>query len=157
MTKSYRVITPKKYQRAEVNGVKKKALEARIRVLRWPIQKAINKPTAKNTKHGDWIKRAEANGINRSSYYRRISDGLSPEKAATDPVKGKVTKDGKPKPAWKDMKERAAQKNVSYSTYMRRLSEGESPEEAISRPPLNSREHMKRQVESGKIKYAVKG
>ncbi|WP_440176251.1 hypothetical protein [Bacillus subtilis] len=68
-----------------------------------------------------------------------------------------MDKHGKPKPTWEDVKERAARNNVSYSTFMQRLSEGETPEEAVTRPPLTRRENMKRQLETGQIKYGVRG
>ncbi|MFK0524787.1 hypothetical protein ACINKY_21540 [Paenibacillus illinoisensis] len=141
-----------KYEKAEKNGVKRYVLALRIRALGWSAKTAIETPTTKKMKHGDWPDRAVANGINKSSYYRRVSEGLTPEEAATTPTKGRVDKNGNAKPSWKEMKGRAAQNNVSYSTYMRRLSAGETPEQAVSRPPMSQSEHMKRNIEAGKIK-----
>ncbi|MDN8590960.1 hypothetical protein Q0V21_19560 [Paenibacillus sp. 11B] len=157
MNYEHRVITPRQYEVAAANGIRNRVLEDRVRKLGWSMKDAISKRPGKNVKHGDWPDRAEANGVTRGSYYRRTSQGWSPEKAATTPLRNMVDKHGKPKPTWEDVKERAARNNVSYSTFMQRLSEGETPEEAVTRPPLTRRENMKRQLETGQIKYGVRG
>jgi predicted DNA-binding transcriptional regulator AlpA len=152
MNWNHRVITPRQYQIAEANGIRSRVLEERVRKLGWSMKDAVSKPVKKRQKHGRWPEIAESNGISKADYYRRVSAlNWDMEKAATEPMRN-IANMSREELKWVDLKEIAATNNVSYSTFMRRLSEGESAKEAVARPPLNHREHMKRNIEAGKIK-----
>ncbi|NUU52610.1 hypothetical protein HP548_00600 [Paenibacillus taichungensis] len=157
MNYEHRVITPRQYEVAAANGIRNRVLEDRVRKLGWSMKDAVSKPIKERQKHGEWPEIAEPNGISKADYYRRVATlGWDMEKAATEPMRNKANL-MRAELKWVDLKEVAAANNVSYATFMRRLSEGESPKQAVSRPPLSRRENMKRQLDSGNIKYSIKG
>ena len=79
-------ITPDTYQTAEQNGIKKAALEYRIRNLAWDTQRAITTPPKEQKNTGDkWRKLAKKNGIPYQAFQKRVNVyGWEPERAATE-------------------------------------------------------------------------
>jgi hypothetical protein len=85
-----------------------------------------------------WLNEALKNGISRTNYYRRIKEkGMSPEEAATTPVR-EPRKDR----YWIKL----AEKNgISRGTYITRVDRNFwTPEEAASTPVMSSEETTKR-------------
>lgn len=81
----YIYITPEEYDIAEKNGISKKLLERRIRTYGWDRERALTEPPG--SKYGKWIEIAEKNGIKRQTFYVRVNEGMTPEEAATKPIR----------------------------------------------------------------------
>lgn len=89
--KRYFYITPDDYERAEANGIRRKALSDRVRSYGWDVDKAVNdkirvsqpfEPTWQK-----WREVCEQHGISRRLFYHRIKTGkMSEELAATKPL-----------------------------------------------------------------------
>lgn len=81
---------------AEAHGVSRELFERRIWNTnvspRWTEEQAAKTPQNKRRVFfNKWVHLAEENGIKRKTYYARVYDyGWTEERAATEPVKGKV-------------------------------------------------------------------
>ncbi|PAD36338.1 hypothetical protein [Terribacillus saccharophilus] len=72
----------------------------------------------------DWIKVAQSNGINKSTFQKRIRDGWDIDKAAKSPVRTLSSR-----PDYKYIL-KAEKNGISRKTYVRRITNGWSPKQA---------------------------
>lgn len=79
-------ITDEEYAIAEGNGISKDTVNFRIRRMGWEKEKALTKPPRKYSDRRNHIEIAKSNGIGRSTFYNRLSDGWKVEDACTIPV-----------------------------------------------------------------------
>ena len=79
-------ITDEEYVIAEKNGIGKDTLNFRIRRMGWDKEKALTTKPRKYTNRAKQVEIAKANGIGRSTFYDRLSDGWKVEDAYTIPV-----------------------------------------------------------------------
>lgn len=80
------------YAAAAKNGVSASRLYQRVHYGRFTIEEAINTPVQKQ-RRGVWAKWGEiatSNGIKSSTFYDRLRNGWSEERAATTPKKVKT-------------------------------------------------------------------
>ena len=131
-------ISPQDYSTAERNGISARLLTDRVRVWGWDKRKAmINKPK-KQTPRKEWLDIARVNGISTASFYKRVNNGMSPEKASTIPLMDKETKINNmaavkrkyPK-AYEDT---AVANGISKKTFVTRMRRGWSAFRAATTP-----------------------
>ncbi|WP_340397784.1 hypothetical protein NST50_05220 [Paenibacillus sp. FSL E2-0202] len=80
-------ITSEEYARADANGIHAAALEQRVRVYGWNIDRAASQPLRTQQDRSLWREIAEKNGITPDAFYRRINQyGWEIERAATEPL-----------------------------------------------------------------------
>lgn len=120
-------ITPEEYETAAANGISRSTLEARIRRLGWPKERAITEPPRKLSKiTREIVELAQRNGIQRKTFDWRIRSGWPPERAATEPPLShaeriKRASDANRKiPA--DLVELAKRHGVKYVTFYKRVN-----------------------------------
>ncbi|MES9700741.1 MULTISPECIES: hypothetical protein [Bacillus] len=81
--------TLKDYAKAAEIGVSKKYVDQRMEELDWSLERAITTPVGTSwegqEKHTKMYVLAEKNNISRSTFFRRILNGMTPYQAATEP------------------------------------------------------------------------
>ena len=84
--KRYFYIEPQDYETAARNGIHKRAVDQRVRVQGWDIDRAITQPVGKhNKKTGVWSKWKNKSVVCYGTFASRISSGWDAEKAALTP------------------------------------------------------------------------
>ncbi|EJV59331.1 hypothetical protein [Bacillus mycoides] len=70
---------------ARSNGIDYQTLWKRYNYYDWTLEKATTKPITKRgaSEHTPYIATAHANGISQATYYKRIKEGMTKEKAST--------------------------------------------------------------------------
>ena len=85
-----RYITDEDYAVAESNGISKFTVDARVRNLDWPIEKAITqKPRQLNRIPKIVLDSLKKNNISKGTYHTRINVGWGVEEACTVPTGSK--------------------------------------------------------------------
>ncbi len=120
MEKRYWYITPKDYETAEKNGIKKDTVIQRVRKLGWDIDSAITKKIKRTNIPQEIIDKAKEMGIDRKTLVRRIRDGWNLEEACSIETK----KIGKPRkhPDW--VYEMAEENGIRLATVNHRIKWG---------------------------------
>ena len=140
------VIHPEEVLKAKANGIKRAALDFRIRVTGLSVEEAISIPpgmkkTVKKRKFTEEeILKAEEKGVSYGVYTKRRRLGWSIEDAINTPVK--AAKKFNPKDIQK-----AKEYGVSYNSFVKRQNEGWSIEETIYTPPRRRRNSKKTEAE----------
>lgn len=134
-------ITPEEYETAAANGISSSTLEARIRRLGWPKERAITEPPRKSKITREIVELAQRNDISYQTLYWRIRSGWAPDRAATEPPLShaeriKRASDANRKiPA--ELVDLAKRHGVKYVTFYKRVSEmGWDPVTAATKPPM---------------------
>lgn len=147
-------LTEEHYAIAEANGISRYNAWQRFNEYGWELEDAITRPvrsSGRRRKHNeDAIKIAEANGISRALYMRRIRDGWSEEKASSAPIVSHQEagrRSGAKKSRFTEEQLETIKKNgINRATALKRVHDyGWSVEEAISLPALPTggrREHI---------------
>lgn len=79
-----RRLTQDHFKIASKNGIPENTVKHRVSKLKWDIEKAITvKPIKKKNKYLDL---ARQNGIKESTFWSRVNQGWTQEKASTTPV-----------------------------------------------------------------------
>lgn len=129
-------ITEEQYKIAESNGIKRKTVNDRVKSLGWNIERAITQKvkSVSKTKHTEYIKIAEKNGINKGCYQSRIARGWSREKASTVPANFWIR-------ITKDIDKLLKENGIERATYLSRINKyGMDPYEAATRPVTTKKE-----------------
>lgn len=84
-------ITEVHYRMAKAKGVPEDILIKRVRSLGWTPARAANTPFAK---YADWKNICDQNKVNEDSFRHRLSNGWTPEEAATILLRSKRIKQG---------------------------------------------------------------
>lgn len=119
-------ITPEEYDTARSNGISKRVVNYRIRRSGWNKERAITEQIRRQNNHGDLVNIACDNGINKNTFYKRISLGWIPYEAATIPVKSKgdiinaMVKNRRKYP--REILELAESNGISYGTFTCRVN-----------------------------------
>ncbi|PEP36091.1 hypothetical protein CN575_04490 [Bacillus wiedmannii] len=129
-----RWLTDEEYQQAESNGISRRVLYMRIYRYGWELQEALT--TQPRTywhmgegKHNKWLKLAEENGVNSSTFYSRVNNGWEPKEAASIPTRKQIDR--------KELVKIAKSNGISVSTFRSRLSYGwESIKAATTKPKI---------------------
>lgn len=156
-------ITPDEYKIAERNGISRHTLDMRIRELAWDKQRAITEGPQQKNDRTEFVKIAQANGIEPRLFYNRVSRGMNPHRAATQPKQCKKTwhkeMDKRRRanfrhPVW--VYEEIKKIGVTASLFQRRLDSGNFTfEEAYTMPPLSGEECARRAHESRRAKRTI--
>nr|DAZ10932.1 MAG TPA: PVL ORF-50-like family [Caudoviricetes sp.] len=81
-------VTPEEYEIAAALGISKDLVNKRIRLYTWPKQMAISTRPNETSRYDKSVKvKLKKNGINESTFYKRIAYGWSIERASTEPIK----------------------------------------------------------------------
>ena len=82
-------LTEEHFQIAEKNGISRKNVRQRYWDYGWEIEKIISTPILKrdSSEWYHWKATCQQNGISSTLYCNRIKKGMTPEQAATTPVK----------------------------------------------------------------------
>lgn len=132
-----RWLTDKERAIAKKNGINYHTLYGRVYELGWDVEKAITALPGTvyhgyERQYGKWIKTAQENGINVSTFYSRLRLGWECEEAATKPVRDKNRK-------VKYWSEIAMQNGINYRTFMSRIHISKwDMERAATTPPINT-------------------
>lgn len=81
-----RYITPDDYARAKANGLSRFLVQDRVYSYGWDVEKAVTTPKKISKNHGEWTNKALENGISRTTFYKRVSQGWSYEDAVSKPL-----------------------------------------------------------------------
>ena len=153
-------ITPEEYETAAANGISSSTLEARIRRLGWPKERAITEPPRKSKITREIVELAQRNDIPYQTLYWRIYAGWAPERAATEPVADRAERvrrahDARRKiPA--DLVDLAKRHGIKYVTLYKRVSEmGWDPVTAATTPIMTKSEAGKIGWKRGKAKREI--
>lgn len=132
-------ITPEEYKRAAENGIRKAALEARIRKPGWDKERAINEPTQKREDRSKWCQIAIENGISKGTFMSRVNAcKWSKEKAATIPVQNK----GKIRRKYPDELYSVLKQNeINVQAFHKRIKRGWTIERAMTEK-INSKQEI---------------
>lgn len=78
------------FELALSNGITRVLLHSRYYQRGWSLERATTEPANKKTpsEHASYIDVAQARGISRATYYKRLGEGWSKEEASTTPTKG---------------------------------------------------------------------
>ena len=79
-------VTPEEYLIAESHGISRDLVNKRIRNYLWNKEKAITVSPAPISKYGNIKYRLKENGIDESTFYKRIAYGWTIERASTEPI-----------------------------------------------------------------------
>ncbi len=127
-----RWLTDEEYQQAESNGISRRVLYMRMYRYGWKLQEALT--TQPRTywhmgegKHNKWLKLAEENGVNSSTFYSRVNNGWDPKEAASIPTRKQIDR--------KELVKIAKSNGISVSTFRSRLSYGWEPIKAATTKP----------------------
>ncbi|WP_043331172.1 hypothetical protein [Bacillus cereus] len=127
--------TLKDYAKAAEIGVSRKNVDQRMEELHWGLQRAITTPVGTswegNEKHTKMYLLAKKNNISRSTFFRRLRNGMTPYQAATEP-KG-----------FSDYIPLAEANGISDKTFYQRVKRKMDPYEAATKPP---RKYKKKQI-----------
>ncbi|PDY73592.1 nucleoside permease [Bacillus cereus] len=143
-----RWLTDEERARAKANGISKDTLYYRIyRTDKWELEEALTAPpgTIRHNykgKYEKWLRKAQENGINASTFYSRINVlGWGYEEAATKSInEAKVERR-----RWIDI---AKQNGIGYSTFMSRVNiHGWDLEKAATKPINTRRRSSKKDKE----------
>ena len=86
-------ITPKDYEEATKNGIKKETVRRRVVRNNWSLAEAISTPSQRFNLPRELLEKAEKLGLERQFVIDRMKHGWSIEKACTTPK----IKTGRPK------------------------------------------------------------
>jgi hypothetical protein len=127
------IITFKDYEIAAANGISMKHVFRRVKYSGWSIERSITEPVKKykEDKHESMIIIAERNGISRTTYMKRIKEGMTPYEAATKPV------------GYSIYLELAAEHGIKEITFYKRVERGMDPYKAATKSP---RIYKKKQI-----------
>lgn len=78
------------FELALSNGITRVLLHQRYYQSNWPLERATTEPVNKKTpsEHTSYIDVAYTNGISKATYYKRLKEGWTKEKASTTPTQG---------------------------------------------------------------------
>lgn len=146
-------ITPKDYEKAKEIGISENLLYTRVYFQNWSIDRAVSTPPKKYRHLEKYMKLAERNGINKSTFYKRVYRGMDAKEAA----KTKVIKNNKKRldemrvnaqretrkyPTW--VYNNLDKYNINRSTFWKRVNEyGWDLEKASTTPPLKRGQRLK--------------
>lgn len=141
-------VTPEEYAIAAANGISGKNVDNRIRKEGWRKQRAITEPLRpkKTPLELKYAAMAEANGINRKTFYQRLRTGWDMHKAATNPAGRQNSLDAfrARRKYPKELLELAEANGITYSTFISRIHQYKwSIQEAATRPPIPQVERSK--------------
>lgn len=137
-------VTPEEYAAAAARGLTKRSLESRLRAG-WNKADALTRPIRPQADRTYWREIAEANGIDRATFYRRINrSGWSEERAATEPVQDPLAAllecNQRKRTISDEELAQAAANGLTRAAVHQRIRLGWTKEEAISRPPMSGPE-----------------
>ncbi len=143
-------VTDEEYEIALNNGISKRRVDHRVRVLYWDIKRAITQPV-KHIKHGYITKeireKAAENGISYSLLRKRISNGMSLHDAVNTPLADKTKnlekahKNNKKYPDF--VYECLNQNGISRNTFYKRVKNGWNIVDACTKPIMSTQEKAK--------------
>ncbi|WP_339295896.1 hypothetical protein MKY82_08375 [Paenibacillus sp. FSL W7-1279] len=156
----YFYITPEEYAIAEKNGISSMLLDWRLRTAGWPKERALSEPPRKMNVRKHWIALAESNGIKRQTFNRRLEYGWDPERAATEPVADKYTRQklclyaksfqGKYSD---EIIATAASNGISRENFYARVRRGWTEEEAATTPLISYADNGRRSIQKMNDRY----
>lgn len=78
------------FELAALNGITRVLLHSRYYQRDWPLERATTEPVNKKTpsEHTSYIGVAQEHGISKATYYKRLKEGWTKEKASTTPTQG---------------------------------------------------------------------
>ena len=85
-------------------------------------------------KHNKWLKLAEENGVNSSTFYSRVNNGWDPKDAANIPARKQIDR--------KELVKIAESNGISVSTFASRLSYGWEPIKAATTPAKSKNKNI---------------
>ncbi|WP_242227193.1 hypothetical protein [Bacillus cereus group sp. BfR-BA-01315] len=120
------IISEENYEKAAGIGVSRKYVNQRIEQYGWSIERAINTPVGTSwegkEKYKNMYLLAEKHNISRSTFFRRLDNGMTPYQAATLPKGfGEVIKI-------------AQEHGIKDKTFYQRVKRGMDPYEAATKP-----------------------
>ncbi|MBY9078282.1 hypothetical protein KIH86_17770 [Paenibacillus sp. HN-1] len=138
-------ITPGDYDRAAANGICAATLEQRVRIYGWDTERACTQPVRQQADRSEWRAVADRNGITATAFYRRLSVGWSPERAATErmvPVEESLRRGREVRRKYPlEWIETAARNGIPAVLFRERVREqGWSYERAATEPPMSRSE-----------------
>ncbi|MDP4158401.1 MAG: hypothetical protein Q8911_01375 [Bacillota bacterium] len=137
-------ITPEQYEIAAKNGIRANTLNTRVRSYGWSIERAISQPIQKHYVWGELLKVANKNGIGYKTFYTRIKRGMTPQEAASIPVKTKEevvnTMTERTRKYPKFFLDLARSNGISKDTFGYRMRRGWDPMDAATLKPMNKKE-----------------
>lgn len=143
-------ITPEEYAVAEANGIHAEAVNIRVRLWAWRIEKAITTPIRHQENRREWARVAKENGIKYSTFMNRVNNlGWDERKAATTPILDRYQvireiADKKGRKVPREYLELAKQHGIPTSLVFQRVRRGWNFEMAATHPIMDK-------VTSGKI------
>ncbi|EJQ90041.1 hypothetical protein ACU80K_26475 (plasmid) [Bacillus mycoides] len=127
MMESKKRPTLKDYAKAAEIGVSKKYVDQRMEELDWSLERAVTTPVGTSwegqEKHTKLYVLAKKNNISRSTFFRRIRNGMTPYQAATEP-KG-----------FEEYIPLAEANGISNKAFYQRVKRKMDPYEAATKPP----------------------
>lgn len=147
MTYEEMYVTPDEYAAAEARGISKRRVQTRM-YEGWKKADALTRPVRQQVDRTYWRKIAEANGIGRQLFYKRVKAlGWSEERAATDPIQDSLMaliECNKRKRTISEAElEQAAENGIPKSVIHWRLKHGWSREDACARKVMTGTERGK--------------
>ena len=126
--KRYWYITPKDFEIAEENGIKKDTVIQRVRRFGWDVDRAVKIKPKYIKKEKEILDLAKKHGINSSTIDDRVRNGWDLIKACTEPIRKK----GRPRiyPDW--VYEKAKENGIRFSIVNHRIHRGWDLERACT-------------------------
>lgn len=133
---AYEVPTEKDYKKAEKLGIPRHYVNHRIFQYGWSLKRAITAPVKRrNEKIREAELLAEKNGISKSTFFRRVKEGMELLKAASIPTC-----------KYKAYQELREENGISLATFYQRVNRGMNPYEAATKPLDNRGKKKKKQI-----------
>jgi hypothetical protein len=153
-------ITDREYEIALNNGISKRRVDHRVRVLYWDKKRAITQPV-KHIKRGyitiEIRKKAADNGISYSLLRKRISNGMSLDEAVNTPLADKrnnLENAHKNNKKYPDFVYKCLDENeISRSTFYKRVKHGWNIVDACTKPIMTAEEKSILTSERNKTSY----
>lgn len=116
--------TSEDYKTAAKIGVSSKNVDQRVLVYGWSIKRAVSTPLRYRKSKLKYVELlAESNGISKSTYFKRVREGMDILEAATIPVC-----------KYKEYQELREENGISLDTFYQRVRRGMNPYEAATKP-----------------------
>lgn len=124
------------FEKAMEVGITRVLLHSRYYQRDWDLERAITEPVNKKTpsEHTSYIDVAQEHGISKATYYKRLGEGWTKEKASTTPTQGLGRR--RTRIYTDDQLEIANSNGISKQCLDGRLRRDWSLEKAITEPPL---------------------
>lgn len=145
-------LTPEELEIAESNGISRELAQNRVYRHGWDKQRAITQQRrdTKTLKWATWAATAEENGICKSTFYTRLSNGRTPEEAATQPLSG--TRYGASRIFSKEILELAASNGISRARLYERVQKSNWDEHRAATTPIIPTTEIHKYRKSNKYK-----